>query len=307
MKSSVESFTLVSIIIPCFNSSNTIEECITSIISQNYTFKIQIIVVDDGSKDKTLEILEQFKDEIEVVLKDPNDYNQGAAAARNRGINIAKGKYIAFLDSDDYYLDNYLENMTNYLESNSEYGFAFCKQKELNKNMHLASWTREKINVWDERFHVLHRSRIISTNIIMIRKSIVDEVGYFDLSFRNGEDSDYWLRISDYTKGKFLNFYGAVYRLDHSVNQLTNSVKISEKLKLGRKVLLKSYIRLNEKDNIDKIQLLIIIRNLLYTYLSSKPGKYFTIKRFIYSSLVLVILLPRTYIKYLIGLKKYVN
>ena len=98
----------VSIIIPSFNSEKTIERCINSVITQNYPNK-ELIVVNDGSFDRTVEILRKFKGLIHVVTTE----NCGVSSARNFGIKNATGEYIVFLDSDDYLLPNCLNYMVD--------------------------------------------------------------------------------------------------------------------------------------------------------------------------------------------------
>ena len=110
----------ISIIVPIYNAENYIEETIKSIIAQ--TFKnIEIILVNDGSTDSSLEICEKFlKQDNRIVLI--NKKNQGASASRNEGLKVAKGKYIMFIDSDDLYLNDTCEHMYNVIEqTNSDY------------------------------------------------------------------------------------------------------------------------------------------------------------------------------------------
>ena len=93
----------VSIIIPLYNNEKYIKECIESLISQTYE-NIEIIIVDDGSTDKSVEVCEKFKDERIRLIK---QINFGAPSARNEGIKQSSGDFIMFLDSDDYLYDKY--------------------------------------------------------------------------------------------------------------------------------------------------------------------------------------------------------
>ncbi|QDP84655.1 glycosyltransferase family 2 protein [Chryseobacterium sp. SNU WT5] len=91
---------LISIIIPCYNSASTISKCLTSVISQSYQ-NLEIIVVDDGSTDNTLEILKNFEEtDSRIIII--NQKNSGVSKARNVGVEIASGEYICFVDSDDW-------------------------------------------------------------------------------------------------------------------------------------------------------------------------------------------------------------
>ena len=107
----------ISIIIPVYNTKIYLKKCLDSVINQ--TFKdIEIICIDDGSTDGSLDILQSYakQDKRFVILKQEH---KGAGEARNNGMNIAKGKYIQFLDSDDWFELNMLENMYNNAEKYS--------------------------------------------------------------------------------------------------------------------------------------------------------------------------------------------
>jgi glycosyltransferase involved in cell wall biosynthesis len=104
--------TKVSVIIPAYNGDRYIKDAIASIFSQNYN-DYEIIVVDDGSTDNTCSLIKSYGDKINYHHQD----NQGVAAARNRGLELAKGKYIAFLDQDDFFLPDKLASQVALLES----------------------------------------------------------------------------------------------------------------------------------------------------------------------------------------------
>ena len=107
---------LVSIIMPAYNIERYIEKAIRSVINQTFT-DWELIVIDDGSKDSTLDIIELMVAEDERISSMPNETNIGVAKTRNRGIDIARGKYIALLDSDDIWYENKLELQIKKLEA----------------------------------------------------------------------------------------------------------------------------------------------------------------------------------------------
>lgn len=109
----------VSVIIPTYNSINTINETLQSVRNQTYR-NYEIVVVDDGSTDDTVELLRTFDDIILVTQT-----NQGVSAARNRGVKEAKGDLIAFLDSDDLWHPQKLEIQINQAEKLKEFGIIF--------------------------------------------------------------------------------------------------------------------------------------------------------------------------------------
>ena len=102
---------MISIVTPVYNSENYIEETIKSVLEQSYT-DWEWILVDDGSADRSAEIIEQYNDSRIRLIRQKN---KGAAAARNRGIEAAKGRYIAFLDADDIWDPNKLTNSLQYM------------------------------------------------------------------------------------------------------------------------------------------------------------------------------------------------
>ena len=95
---------LVSVVIPNFNNESYLAECLESVIAQSYK-RIEIIVVDDGSTDSSIEILDKYQSKIRVIRSSHN----GASAARNIGIEQSKGKFIAFMDSDDIWIIDKIE------------------------------------------------------------------------------------------------------------------------------------------------------------------------------------------------------
>lgn len=103
----------LSFVIPCFNSAETIQKTLNSIFSQKIDYSYEVIVVDNGSEDKTLEIVKQFSVQLFVELK------RGANHARNTGLRNSKGKYVAFVDSDVVLEDNWAQNLLSYIRKKS--------------------------------------------------------------------------------------------------------------------------------------------------------------------------------------------
>lgn len=102
---------LVSILIPVFNTGKYLQECIDSVINQTYK-NIEIILIDDASTDqKTIELLAQYKQKYPNIKLEINKENKGLSTSRNIAVNLATGKYITFLDSDDYIEKDYIETL----------------------------------------------------------------------------------------------------------------------------------------------------------------------------------------------------
>ena len=122
---------LISVIIPVYNVEKYLCECLDSILNQTFQ-DFEIICVDDGSTDETLEILKNYKNKDERVFV-LQQHHSGAAEARNNGIRLARGKYIQFLDSDDYFEQTMLEELYNHAEKSGA-DLTVCSAKTVNDN-----------------------------------------------------------------------------------------------------------------------------------------------------------------------------
>jgi glycosyltransferase involved in cell wall biosynthesis len=181
---------LVSVIIPTHNRDWIVKEAIDSVLAQDFS-DYELIVVDDGSDDRTPEILEAYKDQIAVI----HQANRGVSAARNRGIAAAAGRLIAFLDSDDLWLPQKLSAQVNFFAENPD--ALICQTEE--------RWVRNGMRVNPKKRHhkfsgmIFERSLalcLVSPSAVMIKKRLFDTVGVFDEDLPACEDYDLWLRIS---------------------------------------------------------------------------------------------------------------
>jgi teichuronic acid biosynthesis glycosyltransferase TuaG len=132
MKSSVDSTKMVSVITPAYNSEKYIRECIESVINQTYQ-NWEMIIVNDRSKDNTQTIVEDYSRRDSRIKLFNQDTNQGAAAARNKAIEMSKGRFIAFLDSDDIWHPQKLEMQIPFMIKN-DYAFTFTAYEIINNN-----------------------------------------------------------------------------------------------------------------------------------------------------------------------------
>jgi len=180
----------VSVIIPTYNRGWIIEEAIDSVLAQDFE-DFELIVVDDGSTDDTGQILEAYDQDLIVCRQS----NRGVSAARNRGIDAAAGRLIAFLDSDDLWLSRKLSTQVEFFHSNPE---AIINQTE-------EIWIRNGVRVNPKTRHHKISGMIfepslalclVSPSAVMMRRSLFDEVGLFDEDLPACEDYDLWLRLS---------------------------------------------------------------------------------------------------------------
>lgn len=181
----------VSVIIPTYNRKNVLERAINSVLTQTFT-DYELIVVDDGSDDGTLdlEIIKKRKSLIYYRFS----LNNGVSRARNFGVNHSKGKWIAFLDSDDEWMPQKLEIQTKWIKKNPEY--RIVQTNEI--------WIRNGKQVNPPRTHHKFQGNLFDASLqrcmitpssVMIERELFNEVGGFNESIPACEDYDLWLRI----------------------------------------------------------------------------------------------------------------
>ena len=175
-----------SVIIPTYNAEQTIVRAIESVLAQSYK-NYEIIVVDDASKDKTVELLENnYSTQIQVIRK---VMNSGSSATRNKGMDHASGDYIAFLDADDLWHKDKLALLNTILSSNPEINLFYHPYTQENLTDKLLP---ESITVYKLPFIKLLPANLIATSSAVIKNNPAYR---FDPSMRYTEDYDLWLRI----------------------------------------------------------------------------------------------------------------
>jgi len=182
----------ISVIIPTYNRKKYIKRAMDSVIRQSYK-PFEIIVIDDGSTDGTYELIKQSYSSSEISLE--KQINNGVSSARNKGVKLANGDWIAFLDSDDEWFENKLELQVREIKKSKN--FMICHTNEI--------WIRNGIRVNQMKKHQKYGGSIfekcldmcrISPSSVMIHRRIFDEIGLFDEDLIICEDYDLWLRIS---------------------------------------------------------------------------------------------------------------
>jgi len=187
----------ISVIIPTYNRLELLKRSIDSIFNQTYK-DFELIVVDDGSTDKTKEFC--LNDNRIIYL---HQENQGVSAARNSGIKISKGEWITFLDSDDEWLPNKLEKQMEYAKNNPNIKIIHSNEIWIRNGVRVnEKFKHKKMGGW------IYKNSLplclISPSVVIIKKELLDEVGVFDTSFTYAEDYDLWLRITPYYEIGFI-------------------------------------------------------------------------------------------------------
>lgn len=210
----------VSVIVPTYNRAHCIADALDSIIKQ--TFKcFEIIIIDDGSTDNTKDVIVRYFKDLPFNSKYFFQKNAGPAAARNLGINKSTGDYIAFLDSDDIWIDTKIAEQIDFLNSHPNIALIFSDMKQtIGGKEHCESFLRyyDCYNVIFEKnkYLALSKKPFIFTPTVMIRKNIISTVGLFNNDYRVGEDWEYWLRITKKFEIGFIDKPLVVRRLHDS-------------------------------------------------------------------------------------------
>lgn len=186
----------VSVVIPTFNRANTIVRAVTSVLNQTYE-DFELIIIDDGSKDNTKEVIAQIQDTRVRYIKSP--INRGAANARNSGIRAAKGEYIAFQDSDDEWLPDKLKLQVEAMDGSApEVGLVYTRFYYEREEGRL-EWPPISVPMQQKSGHIF--AHLLNYNPVggptmLVRKECFQTVGLFDTELRSMEDYELALRIA---------------------------------------------------------------------------------------------------------------
>lgn len=176
----------ISVIIPVFNGAKFIVEAIDSVLSQTFPAD-EIIIIDDGSTDESAQIINShYGDKVKYIYQE----NKGVSQARNHGIKLAQGKYIAFLDQDDMYLPNKLQQEINLFNENPEALIISSKWRYIFTNDDLKNSFIYKDQIDKEQCGVYLGS-------YLFKKKIFELIGGFDSELDGNEDVDLFMRIKD--------------------------------------------------------------------------------------------------------------
>lgn len=221
LEMSVSDEPLVSVIMPAYNSRAYIAEAIRSVLDQDYQ-ALELIVVDDGSSDGTPDEARLFGDRVRLL----EQRNSGPAAARNRGVSLARGELLAFIDSDDIWAPGKVRAQVDYLSDNPDVGVVFGRLIRWFANADgtfnplpefVAPPSSKPQPIVPEESGWIYPEMLLDSVIwivsAMVRKSIWDQLGGLDETLRIGEDYDFFIRASRLCKMDELDRLVAYYRM----------------------------------------------------------------------------------------------
>lgn len=218
---------MFSIVIPLYNKAKSIVNTINSILSQTYQ-KFEIVVVDDGSTDSSAEkVLEIFDERIRLIRKE----NGGVCSARNRGIKEAKYDYIALLDADDTWDENYLNEqvkMINDYPNAKMWGINYAEISNGELARYLPTGLSENFRGYvEDYFYIKNRiSDLFCSSSVVVKKETFEEVGFFDERIKYAEDNDMWFRIIASYPVAFYDKYMVFYQFDAENRALSKTINL---------------------------------------------------------------------------------
>lgn len=195
----------LSIIIPVYNGAPLLYRCIDSIFNQNTQYLYEIIIVDDGSTDNSVELIKARKEPNIVLFQ---QQNAGPAVARNKGVELAKGKYVAFLDADDYWYNGYIQKTIEFLNDHKECVAVSVACKNIASFSKSASYNplwmddskKEDSIVLDDFMSYWASSCHVGTCSTTMRTESVRRSGGMRTDLRVTEDYEFWIYLSTFGK-----------------------------------------------------------------------------------------------------------
>lgn len=223
---------LVSVVIPTFNRACYLSDAIESVLRQTWT-NLELIVIDDGSSDETRELVSRYGEKIQYFYQS----NSGLAVARNRGLELARGEFILFLDDDDVLLETLIEKEVFWLEQNPDAAFVYSGVYFVDEQLRIFE---KRIPLDDETpdFARLFKGpNIVPTpGCALVRTAIAREYGGFAKELLGSEDYDFWLRISRKYRFDYVGEILLKYRY-HQRNKLSDDLdaRLRNHLEIFRK------------------------------------------------------------------------
>ena len=191
----------VTVIIPVYNASLLLNRSLDAVFSQKTQYSVEVILIDDGSTDNSVELIKNRKEKNIILLQQPNS---GPAAARNKGIDIATGKYLAFLDADDYWLPEFVEDTVSFLESNTQAIAVSVGQKHkiINTQERFVPYflknqdKNAKPQILPDFFEFWGTYEHVCTGSVLLRTDVAKMTGGQRVDLRITEDLEFWAYLA---------------------------------------------------------------------------------------------------------------
>ena len=232
----------VTILMPVYNCREYVREAIDSILGQTFR-DFEFLIIDDGSTDDTNEIIRKYSDDRIIIHK--NEKNLGLIATLNKGLDLAKGRYIARMDGDDISVSNRFEQQFKFMESNPQVGLCgtWFETFSENKRVETTKYLTDDSDIRLKQLYQIH----LSHGTCMFRTSVLKENNlYFDPEFIHAEDYELWTRIAMYTR--FANVPQVLYKVRNNKNGVSEKYK-NIQIQNTKKIIIKQFQKLKKDFN----------------------------------------------------------
>lgn len=182
----------VTVLMSVYNGEKYLREAIDSILNQTFR-DFEFLIINDGSTDRTMEILESYNDPRIKIIN--NERNIGLTKSLNKGLKMARGEYIARMDADDVSMPDRLKKQVDFLDDHQDYAVVGTFVKILNKDSEVICLLERPIEDTEIR-GFLKRDNCIAHGSVMIRKTCLLDVGLYDELMERSQDYELWLRLS---------------------------------------------------------------------------------------------------------------
>tara|TARA_R110000787_G_scaffold73084_1_gene162790 strand:- start:549 stop:1445 length:897 start_codon:yes stop_codon:yes gene_type:complete len=189
---------LVTVVIPAYNAANYLGTAIDSALGQTYS-NVEVVVVNDGSTDETAAVAAKYDDKRVKLISKPNG---GMSSARNAGLALANGEFIAFLDADDYWMPNKIAKQVTLLQENTDIGFCSTLTRvETPSGLFVNSWECPVMET--STLHTIFANNAAiagSASSVLARRQVQTKAGWFDEKLKGLEDTDMWMRYASHAE-----------------------------------------------------------------------------------------------------------
>lgn len=223
---------MVDVIIPVFNSGDYLIDALTSCNNQTYK-KLKIYVVDDNSTEDIYRIIKDFENVLDICYI-RNSENLGPSASRNIGIAAGNSEYVSFLDADDVWNEKKIELTITRFNQEKDIGMVCGNYRRWEDRQNLKDpFYKKEISL---NFQALKRVNYVACGSVTVKRSVLDDVGLFNVNYKIAEDYDLWIRISKKYKISYIHHTLYNYSCIKTGPSLTNR---SDLFKHGDDVLRK--------------------------------------------------------------------
>jgi glycosyltransferase involved in cell wall biosynthesis len=233
----VNKYSKISVVVPSFNQGEFIERTILSIIGQNYP-NLELIVIDGGSSDDTVEVLKKYN---KYIAHWVSEEDRGQSDAVNKGLKMTTGSIIGWLNSDDIYLNDNLFTINKYFKSNKKTDIVFANYYFIDNNDFILSRRKEiKFNrnvcIWTKGCYHANCSGFF-------RESVFEKIGYIDPDLHYSMDFEFYLRA--YNKGQKISHYNEIWS-GYRLHDASKSIALNtEQLRETNEILQKTNVNLD--------------------------------------------------------------